>query len=392
MDTLNDVREAHHPDFLPTGKPTVGHRRSYGELPPEERLGVAVVGLHEGQTMLVALRATGLCRAVVGCDPDETKRAEAHVAAPSVRLTPDYREVLEDPEVRIVALYTPDPLHAEQIEQAFRAGKHVTCTKPLVNDAGVIPRLLAVARETGMRLQVGQSTRFYEPFLRQREHFEAGGIGEVEAIDAHYHHRMDWWYEKSPWSIRGTHWAYLGLSHPVDLVRWYLGEIAEVHAIGSTSALGKAYGLPTEDIISVNLRASDGRIGRVFGHYGIHELPRARALIEGFLMGTKGTSLARYPDLRFTYHDAHGIEIEEDFHHAMAGYYYRHELKGMHYGEFANIADSFAAAILSGRPNSPDLHEGLQTVLVMDAIVRSLGSGRPERVPRLDEVGQGTLF
>jgi predicted dehydrogenase len=191
---------------------------------------------------------------------------------------------------------------------------------------------------------------------------------------------MDWYYEKSPWTLDKTHWAYLGLSHPVDLVRWYLGEIAEVHAIGTRTSLAKEYGMQTPDAICVNLKAKSGAIARVLGNYGFHELPRARSLIECFLMGSKGSSLARYPDLRFTYHDENGVEIEEDYHHSMAGYYYRHELKGMHYGEFCNYTDYFASRILSGEPNSPDLVEGLETVRVMHAIVESLETGVPVRL------------
>ena len=42
-----------HPDFLPTGKPVIGERRSFGEPLAGKRLGVGVVGLHEGHTMLV---------------------------------------------------------------------------------------------------------------------------------------------------------------------------------------------------------------------------------------------------------------------------------------------------------------------------------------------------
>ena len=61
----------------------------------------------------------------------------------------------------------------------------------------------------------------------------------------------------------------------------------------------------------------------------------------------------------------------------MTGYYSRHELKGMHYGEFCNYADYFASAILNGTPNSPDLEEGLATVRVMDAVVKSLETGKP---------------
>lgn len=373
-----------HPDFLPTGKPVVGYKRSFGELAESERFGVGVLGLHEGHTMLVALRESGMCRAVMGCDLDEEKRAKGKLACPGLPMTDSYEEMLANPEVQIVAIYTPDPLHADQIIQAFCARKNVICTKPLINDASFIPILIKTAEETGCRLQVGQSTRFYEPFLRQRELFEAGQIGEVEVVDAHYNHRMDWWYAKSGWSLTGTHWAYLGLSHPVDMVRWYLGEIEEVHAFGTTTSLGALAGLRSEDAITVNLRSSEGKIGRVLGNYGFHELPRARSLIECFLMGSSGSSLARYPDLRLTYTGENGVEMEEDYEGSLAGYHYRHELKGMHYGEFCNYADYFASCLMSGRSNSPDLREGLQTVLVMDAIVRSLESGKEEKVPAIE--------
>lgn len=369
-----------HPDFLPTGLPTVGKRRSYGELPPDERLGVGVIGLHEGHTLLVSMRATGLVRAVAGCDLSAEKREDALLAAPGIFVTDDYEAMLAREDVRIVAIYTPDPFHADHIERAFRAGKDVLCTKPLINDPADAERIRAAAKETGRRLMVGQSTRFGESFQRQREEFEAGSYGEIEVVDAHYNHRMDWYYEKSPWTIEGTHWAYLGLSHPVDLVRWYLGPIREVHAFGTKTALAAEYGLPTPDAITVNLLAENGRIGRVLGNYGLHELPRARAHIECLLHGSKGTSLARYPDLRFTTTGPQGQEIEEDYEQTMGGYYHRHELKGMHYGEFANYIDYFASCLLADKPNSPDLEEGLETVNIMRAIVESLEQGRSIRL------------
>lgn len=369
-----------HSDSLPTGDPTVGRRRDWGTVSEAERYGVGIVGLHEGHTMLVALRASGQCRAVAGCDLAEEKRAAAESVCPGLWTTDSYEALLSREDVKIVAIYTPDHLHAEQIGAAFRAGKHVVCTKPLLNDLADADRLLRLAKETGMRLQVAQSTRFYEPFLRMRGLYELGTFGEAEVVDAQYSHRMDWWYRKSPWSLTQTHWAYLGLSHPVDLVRQYLGAIKQVHASGSTSALGLEHGLKTPDVIAATLVSSDGRIARAFGNYGIHELPRGRSLIECHLQGSKGSALARYPDLRLTYTSPDGAEVEEDWTHSMAGYYYRHELKGMHYGEFCNVMDSFAAALRTGAPNSPDLEEGIGTVRVMHAIVRSLESGRAEPV------------
>jgi predicted dehydrogenase len=346
----------------------------------EQRLGVGVVGLHEGMTLLSALGQTGYCRAVAGCDLREEKLDEARGRYPGLFLTDDYDVMLDRADVAIVAIYTPDALHASQIAAAFKAGKHVICTKPLINDLVEAPTLLAAAKASNRRLQVGQSTRFFEPFLRQRSAFERGEIGNIELVDAHYNHRMDWFYEKSAWSIAETDWAFLGLSHPVDLVRWYLGRIEEAHAFGMHTALGRRYDVKGFDAYVVSLRAADGRIGRVLGNYGITELPAARSMIECLLMGDAGTSLAKYPDLEFVRLGSDGSEVREDYHHRLTGYYFHHELKGMHYGEFANYADHFARAILEGLPNAPDLLEGIETVCVMEAVRRSAQEGRAVRL------------
>lgn len=365
-------------ETLPTGRPVVGRRP--GPAPvvePAKRLGVGIVGLHEGHTLLVALQHTVNCRAVAGCDLSEEKRAAARETQPDLFLTSDYDALLKRPDVDIVAIYTPDNLHAGQILAAFEAGKHVICTKPMIHSLADAPKLLAAAKKTGRRLQVGQSTRFFEPFRRQRAALERGDLGRVEVVDAHYNHHMDWYYDKSPWVLDSTDWAFLGLSHPVDLVRWYLGRVVEVHAYGMTTALGKRYGMKNFDAYVVNLKSADGRVGRVLGNYGITELPLARSMIECLLMGDAGTSLAKYPDLEFIHLGPAGEEIREDYHHEFTGYYFRHQLKGMHFGEFANYADHFAEAILLDKPNAPDLAEGVETICVLDAIRDSAKNGRP---------------
>lgn len=354
-----------------------GARRSEPPEPAPRRLGVGVLGLHEGRTLLVGLERCRYARPVAGCDLDPDKLEASRRERPDLFYSADYAALLARPEVEIVAVYTPDPLHGRHVAAAFEAGKDVICTKPLVNSMEDARRVLEAGRRTGRRLMVGQSTRWFEPFLRQRAAFERGEIGAIELLDAHYIHRMDWYYRKSPWAVTETDWVYLGLSHPVDLARWYLGPVAEVHAYAARSELGRSVGLRGHDVYVVNLKARDGRIGRVMGHYGLEELPSARNCIELVLYGSKGSSQAQYHDMRYRHTAPDGTELTEDPLYALRHYYFNSEVHGMHYGEFANYADAFARALLEGTPCAPGLEEGIETFCVMEAVRRSAEEARP---------------
>jgi predicted dehydrogenase len=179
------------------------------------------------------------------------------------------------------------------------------------------------------------------------------------------------------------------MSHPLDLLRWYLGPIESVSAVGSRSALARENGATSFDVYSVNALTADGRVGRAFGHYGAHELPRARNSIECLVYGSKGTSLAMYHDMQYLYTGEDGVEHLDDMLYEYRHYHFNNEVHGMHYGEFANYLQYFAEALASGADYSPALEEGLETFCLMEAVRRSaLEGGRPvELAPLLEEIG-----
>lgn len=368
-------------------------------------LGIGVLGLHEGRTLLVGLthsipdtvshgrplqpQEEGRSRhatAVAGCDLRQDKIDQAKRDCPDLFYTQNYTELLNRQDVDIVAIYTPDAHHADHIIQAFEAGKHVICTKPVVNSLEGARRILKAGRETGKKLLVGQSTRFFEPFRRQRADYEQDKFGQIEFVDAQYCHRMDWFYDKSPWAKDETDWVFLGMSHPIDLIRWYMGRIETVTAISSHSKLAQDYGVKSPDIYSAQFQTADGRIGRAFGHYGLRELPTARNSIELMLYGSEGTSLAQYHDMRYLHTGPDGAEIREDYLYEKRGYYFNNEVHGMHYGEFSNYADHFARSIIEGFDASPGLEEAIETLCLMEATRLSARESRP--IPLADLLSQ----
>ncbi|MBW7461516.1 Gfo/Idh/MocA family oxidoreductase, partial [Paenibacillus sepulcri] len=104
------------------------------------RLGV--IGLGEGRSILSAAIQSGRWELVNMCDINEeackTRAAEFGLD----RYTLDYEELLNDPDIDVIAIYTPDQLHGRHIKQALDAGKHVIVTKPMLTSLDEARELL----------------------------------------------------------------------------------------------------------------------------------------------------------------------------------------------------------------------------------------------------------
>ena len=75
-----------------------------------------------------------------------------------------------------------------------------------------------------------------------------------------------------------------------------------------------------------------------------------------------------------------GTEVIEDHLYAGRHFYFNSEVHGMHYGEFANYADTFARALIEGESTSPELDEAIETFALMEATRRSAVSGQSVQV------------
>ena len=112
--------------------------------------------------------------------------------------TTDYQELVSRDDIDVVAVYSPDHLHAEHCAAAIEAGKHVVCTKPMVTNLEDAKRLVELVREKGVKFLVGQTMRFDLQFQTMRRFFDDGELGEIMAADAYYVHDMRPVYEFTP--------------------------------------------------------------------------------------------------------------------------------------------------------------------------------------------------
>lgn len=345
-----------------------------------KKLKLGILGLGEGRSTMHAALSSAEIELIQVCDlnPDLCRQRSEELGFGNY--TTDYDAMLSNPEIEAIAIYTPDHLHATHIKMAMEAGKHVVCTKPLLDDLQDAAGLLKLQQEKELKLFVGQSSRFFEPMKRQRKDYDEGLIGKLTTVEAYYHADHRWFLSKS-WALEPSFkWLYGGLSHPVDFIRWYLPDIEEVMGYGMLSANGKRGGLKNPDTMHFVFRAADGRIARVSGAYTGPVQPVTRdSEMSCILRGTEGCSQGDYMDLRYAITDREGEERIITWEHKLK-YYFPFEGKSHHAGEYRNYLEYFTRCIREDRPAYPDLREGIGTVALLKAMERSLQTGKPEKV------------
>jgi len=103
--------------------------------------------------------------------------------------TVDYREILADPQVDAVFIATPPYLHAEQLEAALAAGKHVLLEKPMAESPESVRRIVNAAQAAPDQIVLEAScrhTRLTRKFQAIKEMIDSGKLGEVYHI--HHNH------------------------------------------------------------------------------------------------------------------------------------------------------------------------------------------------------------
>ncbi len=113
-------------------------------------LTAAVIGLgYWGPNLARNLSASPRTELRWLCDLDEARLAGMGGRYPSASLSNDYDEVLDDPDLDVVAIATPVSTHYELARRALLADKHVLVEKPLAAGAEQAEELFDLARERG---------------------------------------------------------------------------------------------------------------------------------------------------------------------------------------------------------------------------------------------------
>ncbi|WP_232221373.1 Gfo/Idh/MocA family oxidoreductase [Burkholderia sp. WSM2232] len=200
------------------------------------RIGVAGLGrLGKHHAQNLAYRVPG-AELIAVCSPLGEERAWAREALPGPRLYDEYAKLLDDGEVDAVWLVTPSSLHAQQIVDALRAGKHVFCEKPLSLDPGECERVLAeAARFPSLQVTIGFMRRFDPSYQDAFGKIDAGSIGRPFLVRSQTADKndLDGFFVRFAATSGGI---FLDCTvHDIDIARWLLGKprATRVYAAGA---------------------------------------------------------------------------------------------------------------------------------------------------------------
>ena len=150
-----------------------------------------------------------------------------------------YEALVADPDVDVVYVGTPHPMHHEDAMLALRAGKHAMVEKPFTMNAAEAEALVAEARERGLFLMEAMWARFL-PHMREVQRLLAdGALGEIATVHADH---SQWFVEDrahrlfAP-ELGGGALLDLGI-YPVSFASMVLGEPSRVLSISDPAFTG----------------------------------------------------------------------------------------------------------------------------------------------------------
>jgi predicted dehydrogenase len=134
----------------------------------------------------------------------------------------DVAEMLESEKPELVDICTPPQTHTRLAIEAMRHGCHVLIEKPMALTADDCNQIVRAEKEYGVKVCVGHSDLFYEPFVKARRMVENGAIGKVRGMriflstpTTYMTSRSDHWAHRLPGGVigeTGPHIVYMTLA------------------------------------------------------------------------------------------------------------------------------------------------------------------------------------
>ena len=289
----------------------------------------------------------------------------------------DWEAMLAGHPFDLVCIATPTVLHEAQTLAAVAAGAHVLCEKPTAMDASQAARMLAAAEAAGRVHMIDHELRFNPNRMRIAELIAKGALGDIRHVDIT--NIGTTWNDPSSraegdwWSLADMGGGRLGAngSHQVDLLRWWLGEVAWVTGAAPVMVpnrrdpeTGRPWTATADDVAFFTLEMASGAVAQVFmSGVAAHNLGNVTRIL-----GSQGTIVLSNDDERLLFARA-GEDFEDitvtDPNAALPGVN-----AGIWNVSVVALMRELAVAIQKGRPpaHGATFVDGLENQKVLDAV------------------------
>ena len=155
---------------------------------------------------------------------------------------------------------TPPSTHPDVAETFLSAGVHVLCEKPLAINSALAENMIALADKKGVLLTMASKFRFVEDVIKAKAIVDSGILGEIILFENAF---TSWVDMSKRWNtmpeISGGGVLIDNGTHSVDIIRYFLGPIRDVHVVEGKRLQSEA----VEDTVQMFVHSQDGVMGAV---------------------------------------------------------------------------------------------------------------------------------
>ncbi len=313
----------------------------------------------------VAKTGNSVMTALVTGDPKKGRELSGKYEIEHVCGYDRFDALLGSEKIDAIYLATPNTMHRDFTIRALAAGIHVLCEKPMAPTAADCRAMIEAGRKSGAKLMIAYRLHFEEGTLEAIETVRSGKIGQARFFSAILTQSVD----PANHRTKGQLWAGPLADegpYPINGVRNLFGA-EPIEAFGRTASIsGDPRFAEVPEMVNVWLRFPQERLAQFTVSYG------SEALSEYRVSGTKG-------DLLMTL----GFSWEKGQTLAVTVQGKTDETTFGKVDHFAGETKYFSDCVLDGKEPEPDGEEGLCDVAVINAIEKSIVSGKVEPVEQV---------
>tara|TARA_R110000868_G_scaffold205840_3_gene454484 strand:+ start:6718 stop:7740 length:1023 start_codon:yes stop_codon:yes gene_type:complete len=199
-----------------------------------DKLKFAIIGCGRiGNRHAEHINNNGILKAV--CDSEYEKARELSEKFNANAYTSIEEMLTNEKDIDLVAVCSPNGLHAKHSIQALEAGFHVLCEKPMAINVHDCGEMIKAAERANKRLMIVKQNRFNPPVQAVKKIIDEGKLGKIYSAQLNCFWNRNSDYYKNSWKGSldldgGT--LFTQFSHFIDLLYWIVGDVKNVEAFG----------------------------------------------------------------------------------------------------------------------------------------------------------------